>query len=160
MSAANPTADPTAVSITEPPHGTRAWLAVVRVYNLCDAVLAERLGALGLRVVEHEVLVNLLRAPGLTQQDLAQRCFVAKSGVSMLVGQMEKQGRVTRQSDPVDARVKRLLLTPEGEALARQALAVQSEVVRTMVGSVSDTDLDTVAELMQGVAGRLEALLK
>jgi DNA-binding MarR family transcriptional regulator len=151
-SAADPAADPA--------HGTRAWLAVVRAYNLCDAVLAERLAALGLRVVEHEVLVNLLRAPGLTQQDLAQRCFVAKSGVSMLVGQMEKQGRVTRQSDPVDARVKRLVLTPEGEALARQALALQSEVVRTMVDTVPDAELVHLTDLMQAVAGRLEALRK
>ena len=153
-----PVAAPAADLVADPAHGTRAWLAVVRAYNLCDAVLAERLAALGLRVVEHEVLVNLLRAPGLTQQDLAQRCFVAKSGVSMLVGQMEKQGRVTRQSDPVDARVKRLLLTPEGEALARQALAVQSEVVQAMVGAVPEADLVRMTELMQGVAGRLEAL--
>ena len=131
---------------------------MVRAYNLCDAVLAERLAALGLRVVEHEVLVNLLRAPGLTQQDLAQRCFVAKSGVSMLVGQMEKQGRLTRQSDPVDARVKRLMLTPEGEELARQALAVQSAVVRAMVDAVPEADLLHMTDLMQGVAGRLEAL--
>ena len=64
---------------------TLAWLSVVRVYNLCDAAMATRLAPLGLRVGEHEVLANLLRAPGITQQELAKRCFVAKSGISMML---------------------------------------------------------------------------
>ena len=28
------------------PHGTQSWLAVVRAYNLCDAVMTARLAAL------------------------------------------------------------------------------------------------------------------
>ena len=52
---------------------TLAWLSVVRVYNLCDAAMTARLAELGLRVGEHEVLANLLRTPGMTQQELAKR---------------------------------------------------------------------------------------
>jgi hypothetical protein len=64
----------------------RSWLAVVNGYHLCDALMARRLGALGVRTPEHEILVNVQREPGIGQQVLAQRCFTAKSHISGLVG--------------------------------------------------------------------------
>jgi DNA-binding MarR family transcriptional regulator len=141
------------------PHGTQSWLAVVRAYNLCDAVMTARLAEFGLRVGEHEVLATLATVPGVTQQALAARCFVAKSGVSMLLSQMEGNGLVVREADPGDARVKRLSLTPAGHALARKTLKLQATVVEAMAEGASEAELATVAEVMQRVSGRLEALL-
>ena len=141
-----------------PQHGVFTWLAVVRAYNLGVAVMTARLSALGLRVGEHEVLANLASAPGLTQQALAARCFVAKSGVSMLLTQMEAQRLVRRELDAADARVRRLFLTAAGEKLARQTLALQAEVVSAMSAQVSDAELAMVADVMQRVSTRLEAL--
>lgn len=140
------------------PHGTQSWLAVVRAYNLCDAVMTARLAELGLRVGEHEVLANLATAPGITQQDLAARCFVAKSGVSMLLTQMEGKALVARETDASDARVRRLFLTPAGHALAAKTLKVQSEVVAAMAQGSTEPELATVANVMQRVSIRLEAL--
>lgn len=139
---------------------TQSWLSVVRAYNLCDAVMAQRLAAIGLRVGEHEVLLNLLRAPGITQQQLAQRCFVAKSGASMLVTRMEQSGWVHRQADAGDARVRRLFLTPDGEVLATQGQAIQSEVIATMVHGCSAAEMKTVSEVMRRATVALEALLE
>jgi DNA-binding MarR family transcriptional regulator len=151
MSAASTTRSPS-------PHGTLAWLAVVRAYNLCDAVMSARLAALGLRVGEHEVLAHLATAPGITQQALAARCFVAKSGVSMLLTQMQAQGLVRRETDAQDARVWRLFLTPDGAALARATMKIQAEVIGAMAAGVSDADMGTVARVMDGVSAALEAL--
>lgn len=156
--AAKPAAKTRAARAPSSPHGTATWLSVIRAYNLCDAVMTARLAAIGLRVGEHEVLATLATTPGITQQALAARCFVAKSGVSMLLTAMEAQGLVTRESDAQDARVRRLALTDAGMALAQRSLAVQAEVVATMVADVSDDDLATVARLMEGVSARLEAL--
>ena len=140
------------------PHGTQSWLAAVRAYNLCDAVMTARLAEFGLRLGEHEVLANLATWPGLTQQELAARCFVAKSGVSMLLTQMEGKALVLRQSDAADARAKRLFLTPAGLALATRTLKIQSEVVAVMVEGATDAELATVTDVMLRVAARLEAL--
>ncbi|WP_341890501.1 MarR family transcriptional regulator [Variovorax sp. YR752] len=140
------------------PHGTQAWLAVVRAYNLCDAVMTARMAELGVRIAEHEVLANLATAPGITQQQLAARCFVAKSGISMLLAQMESRGWVRREADAADARIKRLHLTADGQALAQQTLAAQADVVRAMVAGSSDAELDQVRDSMQRVSQRLEAL--
>ena len=140
------------------PHGTQTWLAVVRAYNLCDAVMTARLAELGLRVGEHEVLATLATVPGITQQELAARCFVAKSGVSMLLTQMEGKALVMREADAADARIRRLFLTPTGQALAAKTLRVQFDVVSAMVEGATEAELDVVTTVMQRASVRLEAL--
>jgi DNA-binding MarR family transcriptional regulator len=137
----------------------QSWLSVVRVYHLCDAVLSQRLSALGLKLPEHELLVNLLRHPGQTQQQLAQRCFVAKSGISMLVSRMVDAGRVQREADAVDARVWRLTLTPAGRALAERAQQVQAGVIAAMAEASSPAEQKVIAEAMERASVTLEGLL-
>jgi DNA-binding MarR family transcriptional regulator len=136
----------------------QSWLSVVRAYNLCTTVLSQRLAALNLHIAEHEVLVNLLRLPGLTQQQLAERCFVAKSGISMLVTRMERAGWVERSASEADARARLLHLTSKGLALAKRAYAMQSEVVGAMTARFSEEELSFVDESMQQVSSVLEAL--
>ncbi len=137
----------------------RSWLAVVRAYHLCDAVMTQNLAAIGMRTPDHEILANLLRDPGISQQTLAQRCFTAKSHISSLVSQLEKRGWVKRETDPNDARARRLRLTAKGEAMAKKTAAVQAEVVRAMTEMHSPEELLEVGDAMRRVSARLEALL-
>jgi DNA-binding MarR family transcriptional regulator len=137
---------------------TAAWLSVVRAYNLCDAAMATRLSALGLRVGEHEVLANLLHSPGLTQQEVAKRCFVAKSGISMMITRMETQGLLRREPDPNDGRFKRLFLSDTGEPLARQSMAIQDEIVGLMMGALTPKELADMTAIGARVAQALETL--
>lgn len=146
-----PASPPTPRTLAE----TRAWLSVVRAYNLCDAELSRRLAELGLRTVEHEILANIHRQPGITQQDLSERCFVAKSGVSMTLGRMEASGWLRRESDPGDGRIKRLYLGDAGVALAERALAIQAEIIAAMMAPVSDTDLAQIRDTSEQIARQL-----
>ena len=137
----------------------QTWLSVVRAYNLCDAVLTQRIATLGARIGEHEVLANLLRSPGITQQQLAQRCFAAKSGVSMLITRMEQTLLVQREADAVDARVKRLSLTAKGRKLAEATVNIQTEVVAAMVKQSTERELKIIAQAMQRASAALEQML-
>lgn len=138
---------------------TRSWLSVVRSYHLCSELMARRLGAIGLRTAEHEILANLRREPGLSQQALAARCFTAKSHVSGLLTELEQRGWVKREPDPADARAKRLFLLPAGAAMAERSAAVQAEVVALMTAGDSPQALEQVREAMDAVAERLRAAL-
>lgn len=138
---------------------TRTWLAVVRAYHQCSELMAQRLADLGVRTAEHEILVNLRREPGLSQQALAARCFTAKSHVSALLGEMEARGWVRREPDPADARAKRLLLAPAGARLAERTAAVQAEVVALMTDGVPADELERVRAAMAEVSARLQAAL-
>lgn len=137
---------------------TRAWISVVRAYNLCDAALSARLAKVGLRTAEHELLVNLLRTPGMTQQALARRCFVAKSGISMALTRMEAQKLLRREPDPQDGRIKRLHLSKKGQVLAQRAMAVQDAVVGTMAAALSPAELGALEQMMQRMSTQLEPM--
>ena len=138
----------------------RSWLSVVRTYNQCDALMAQRLAVLGVRTTEHEVLANLLREPGITQQALAARCFSAKSHISGVVTQMAARGLVRRDADPADARARSLFLTSSGEALARRTGAVQAEIVGLMALALPGEDLAHVERSMKRLSEVLDAQLR
>ncbi|MBJ7312794.1 MarR family winged helix-turn-helix transcriptional regulator [Rugamonas sp. CCM 8940] len=140
------------------PHGTQTWLSAVRAYNLCEMVVGARLAAIDLRIGDLEVLATLATKPGLSQRELAARCFVTKSGVSMLLTQMAARDWVRREDDPADARAKRLFLTERGMALAARAMRVQAEVVTAMVTGSSPAEIAAVGVTMERVCARLEAL--
>jgi DNA-binding MarR family transcriptional regulator len=142
--------------IKPPDRGAEAWLKVVEAYNLCVQLLGERLAMVGVPVPEHEVLMTLLRNPGATQQQVANGCFVAKSGVSMLLAKLEKEGLVKREPDEIDARIKRTYLTAKGNKLAAKTMKIQQEIVALMASPVSDEDLHTIKQVMGNVSTRLK----
>jgi DNA-binding MarR family transcriptional regulator len=137
-------------------RGVEAWLKVVEAYSLCDRMLTERLGQTGVPIAEHDLLMALLRNSGATQQQIAKGCFVAKSGVSMLLTKMQGKGLVRREADKVDARIKRVFLTAKGEKLAAKTLQIQLEVVEIMAKPLTDADLKQVTQTMQSVIASLK----
>jgi len=139
---------------------TRSWLSVVRAYHLCSELIAARLAAAGVKTSEHEILVNLRRQPGLSQQALAARCFTAKSHISGLLGDLESRGWINRQPDPADGRVKRLSLTDSGAEVAARTAAIQAEVVALMTKGTDQEELLQVMRAMTEVSRRLEAALQ
>jgi DNA-binding MarR family transcriptional regulator len=145
-------------SLTVRAEALHAWLGVVRTYNLCNLLLSSRLAALQLRVPEHEVLVNLLLLPGMTQQQLAERCFVAKSGMSMLLRRMERRMLIRREANDQDLRCKRLFLQSNGQATAQRAVAIQNEIVGAMAAQLTASELAALKAMMQRVSSKLEQL--
>lgn len=142
---------------------TGTWISVVRTYNECTATLTHLLAPLGVSLLQHEVLMNLFRTPGLTQQQLAGRCFSAKSGISMLVARFEKEGLIQRAPFPKDQRALSLSLTDAGRSLARQVIQVQNDVVSEMAKAYTADDLllvkdimDRSSELLQDLRNRID----
>ena len=95
--------------------------------------LAERgqVGAAHLHITRH------LALEGSRLTDLAQRAGMSKQAMGTLVNQCEAWGMVTRESDPADARARRVCFTATGRAWleAYQEAAVQAEAeMRQAVG--------------------------
>ena len=138
----------------------RPWLSIARTFHLCDALMARRLGALGLRMAEHEVLLNLRRDPGIAQQTLARRCFNAKSHTSALLAALEQRGWVRREIDPVDARARKLFLTAAGARMAARTAAIQAQLAAAMTRSLSARARADMTVAMEKIGARLQAMLE
>lgn len=64
-----------------------------------------------------------------------------------------------RDAHARDARAMCLSLPPDGMALAANAMRIQTEVVRVMVDGSSDTEMQTLQNIMEHAAFQLETLL-
>jgi DNA-binding MarR family transcriptional regulator len=125
-------------------RGIGAWLAIVRTYQQCSETLSEGIKPLGLKLAQHDVMMNLLLSPTLTQQQLAERSFVTKSHMSAVLMEMAELGWVSRKDSIEDKRSKVVTLTPDGLQLAHLAYAVQTEVVSIMMGDLSNAQIKDI----------------
>lgn len=150
--------------MTEPPKSDlpwdrprfRNWLAMARVHSLWAQRMAQALQPLGLRMAQFDIMANLLYEPGMTQQRLAEKIFVGRSNLSMALPDLEASGWVRRDSDAEDRRVRRLYLTAEGEALARQALAEETRLLDEMMQVLTDEECNLVGTLMRRLGDSLK----
>lgn len=95
----------------------------------------------------------------LPQSALSERVLVDAPNVSRLVDALVEQGLVTREPSPHDRRVKLLVVTAAGSALAARLLeAVQRERRRVFAG-IDEAELRRMVELLDSVDANVRDLL-
>jgi len=134
----------------------RSWIAVGRACHLMQTVLSRALQPLDLKTPHLDILVNLYRFDGLTQQELARKLLVGRSNMSMLLPQLEKRGLIERRSDASDRRVLRLTLTKPGRSLTEQAMAVQMKVIERSMEISTPEECEMVGDVMSRMIAALK----
>jgi DNA-binding MarR family transcriptional regulator len=83
----------------------------------------------GLGLNDLAVLLELKAAPSQTLRrvELARRLAVTTSGIARQLAPLERIGLVTRESNPSDARLALVVLTPRGAEVADEASATAEE---------------------------------
>jgi DNA-binding MarR family transcriptional regulator len=103
-------------------------LALVLDVDLQLLAVADRLrqhwaahaAALGLTTAQVKVLLRLTPGEATPMRRLAQQLDYDASNLTTVVDRLAGRGALERQADPVDRRVKALVLTAEGERLRDQ----------------------------------------
>ncbi len=134
----------------------RNWIMVPKVTHIVERAMAADLVPLGLKVPHYDILANIARYPGLTQQELADRLLVGRSNMSMLLPELERRGLIARVADEGDRRVRRLKLTPEGEALTRQALALHVALIERMMLALDAAECEQLGDYMRRIRAHLQ----
>ena len=90
----------------------------------------------GLGLNDLAVLLELKAAPGQTLRrvELARRLAVTTSGIARQLAPLERIGLVTRESNPSDARLALVVLTPRGAELADEAGFTADEAAELALG--------------------------
>lgn len=135
----------------------RNWVSIARAHNMWEKVLTESLAPLGIQLAHYDVLANIFHVPGLSQQALAEKLLVGRSAMSMLLPVLEKRGLIERRNDEADRRLRRLWLTPPGEAVTRKAMAIHVAEIEAMMQVLTDEECDAAGEAMGRVGKALEA---
>lgn len=162
---------PKTAAVTSPPSKTdqpapmmpwdmqrfRNWIAVAKVHLLVEKAMAAGLAPLDLKLPHYDILANVYRFEGLSQQDLANRMLVGRSNLSMLLPELERRGLVSRVADRDDKRLRRLSLSPAGRALTLRALKVQVQVIEHMMEALSAEECEALGDFMRRVGGHMLA---
>jgi len=100
------------------------------------------------------LLLPLFEEDGLRMGELARRAGLAKQTLTTMVTLLERDGLVRRETDPVDARATRILLTERAQSFRPVAERVLRELDRLVTRSLGarrarqlEIDLKEVSEL-------------
>ncbi|MBY5339239.1 MarR family transcriptional regulator [Rhizobium leguminosarum bv. viciae] len=129
----------------------RSWIAVARACQLMQQSLARSLADLDIKPPHLDILVNLYRFEGISQQELARKLLVGRSNMSMLLPHMEKRGLILRRDDERDKRVLRLYLTPEGRKLSEEAMAIQTGLIDRVLSDEPIAQCMATADSMERI---------
>lgn len=128
---------------------------MARACQLMQQALARALAPLDIKPPHLDILVNLYRFEGISQQELARKLLVGRSNMSMLLPQMEKRGLLERRADQRDKRVLRLFLTEEGRSLSEKAMRIQTELIERTLSATPLDDCQRLAETMDLLIQRM-----
>lgn len=133
----------------------RNWVAIIRAEKAIVRELTKALIPFGLKIAQLDLMMNVYRHPGISQQELARRLLVGRSNITMLVPDLEKLGLITRDNDANDKRVMRLSLTAQGETLLLQALEVYAGLIDRVMAQSTDAECNAMGEQMRRVIAEL-----
>ena len=135
----------------------RSWVAVARACQLMQSALTRELAALDIKPPHLDILANLYRYEGLSQQELARKLLVGRSNISMTLPQLERRGLVERRGDNRDKRVLRLFLTDEGRNVAEQAMRIQTALIDRTLSATPIEDCLAMGGTMERLIAALQA---
>jgi DNA-binding MarR family transcriptional regulator len=130
---------------------------LVRAHRRLSFLLGQELEQeCGIPLVWFDVLIHIGGAPEgrLTMSKLSTDIALTTGGVTRLVDRMVDSGLVARQNCPSDRRSVHVILTPEGQALLKEAVAAHIEGIdRHLMAPLDDADRTALGVALSKLVG-------
>ena len=131
--------------------------ALLRAAGTLEGFVEARLAEVGLSIPKLAALQRLADAgDALPLGQLAERLACVKSNVTQLVDRLEADGLVSRETDSLDKRCRRAIITDAGRHAREEGARIQREAERQLFAALSDEDRDQLATIL----GKLGSSLK
>jgi DNA-binding MarR family transcriptional regulator len=138
--------------------------SLVRAFGLLERVMQPYFGRFGITGSQWGILRTLHRAqreglPCLRVTDLSDRLLVRAPSVTGAVDRLERAGLVSRDASPDDLRAKEVRLTPRGQRLLSEVLALHGEQIDTVLGGLSPAEQVKLHRLLEKLGAHLSGML-
>ncbi len=140
------------------PREDRAWGAFIHAHQQIEVRLSRRLQESGLSGADYSVLAALSALDGdrMPARELCATLGWEKSRLSHQVRRMQKDGLVSREPNPADARSTMVCLLPAGRAAIEKAAPGHVEDVRrNFIDLFTPAELDILATLNERILDHL-----
>jgi len=125
-------------------NARRAALSVIGLF-------LERMAVYGLRPVDFSVLSLITHNPGITSRQLCATLSILPPNLVGMINALAQAGLIERLPHPRDRRAVGLHLTPQGEALMRQAEVTATELEAQATARLSASERQTLIRLLRKV---------
>ena len=143
-------------------HGTtrqeRALSAYVKLLRASETVQSEATRTLageGLSASQFAVLEALYHVGPLCLSDLAHKILKTSGNLTMVVGNLEKRGLVTRQQSAEDRRFVSVAITEKGRKLMARIFPVHLERIVGLMNRLSPAQQDELGRLCRKLGKNL-----
>lgn len=130
------------------------WIRIIyrNMTNLHNSKLSKH----GLTTAQVSVLARLWMNDGLTQKEIAESLQIRPASLTGLVDTLVSKGWTERREDVEDARIKRLYLTEQGNALRLTSLEVSMNIEDILGKGFSDEEKQLLLCWLKKVYRNLE----
>ncbi len=113
----------------------------------------------GLNVTQMEALdyLQLNREKEVFQKDVEAYLRIRRSSVSTLLHNLEKSGLILREPVPEDARLKKVVLTEQGQMICQAIGDHHRQVQAYMRRILSEEELDSLAHVLEKIIVNMDA---
>jgi MarR family transcriptional regulator, 2-MHQ and catechol-resistance regulon repressor len=131
------------------------YVKLMRAANSARNFAARSLGARGLTLTQFAVLEALYHLGPMSLSDVAEKVLTTGGNLTMVAGNLEKQGLARRQPSPEDKRVQIVTLTLKGKSLIRQIFPQHAAAIVEFLSALSSEEQARLGDLCQRL-GRQE----
>lgn len=97
----------------------------------------------------HTALISNLDVEGTRISLLAERAGISKQAMGQVVGELEAQGLILREADPLDKRAAVIKFTERGWQFLQDAYRVKLEIEATYETILGEDQLNTLRTLLE-----------
>jgi MarR family transcriptional regulator, 2-MHQ and catechol-resistance regulon repressor len=133
-----------------------SYVKLMRAANTARNVAAQHLGSGGLTLTQFAVLEALYHLGPMSLSDIAAKVLTTGGNLTMVVGNLEKQGLAIRQRSPEDGRVLIVVLTAKGKALIRNLFPEHAGAIADFMSALTPAEQKTLGELCRKLGRAVE----
>lgn len=114
-----------------------------------DSIANVEFKELNLARGQYLYLVRIMEHPGIIQERLSELIAVDRTTSNRAVKKLIEQGLVSKQSDPINQKIKHLFVTPVGEQHANVILKENAYSTKASLAGLSNDEIKTLNALLK-----------
>ena len=122
-------------------------------------LLGEGLKPLSIAPAQFPILLELWQKDGLSQQELVERTDLKQATIANTLARMERDGLITREPNPDDARSRLIMLTEQARALQQQSTEIAKAINQTALSDLSADEQKLFLEMTAKIVARQQEMI-
>ena len=122
-------------------------------------LLGEGLKPLGISPAQFPILLELWQKDGLSQQELVERADLKQATIANTLARMERDGLITREPNPDDARSRLIMLTEQARSLQQQSTEIAQAINQTALSDLSADEQKLFLEMAAKIVARQQEMI-